>query len=357
MSRKARKSRKPAVALALSGALALSVIANPIALADPAPASQAPAPLPTTAQGLLDRLSETSRQAEETTENAKGLEDKIKEANAVLDRANHDADAKTQLARQAQGNASSIQEKVNSISQSRYRRVSIDPTTAYIGAKNPQEAIDRYSYMNALAADTRKTIDDLQAQLSTADKARDEAERAKAVAKFTAGQLEQQKSDLEKKQEELKAQTAEIEKAVNNLSPAEKAKWIAKNGPIKLSSDDVAAASGAANGVVAAALSKLGAPYSWGAAGPNEFDCSGLVYWAYKQIGKTLPRTSQAQMAGGTPVSMDQLQPGDVIGYYPGATHVGIYIGNGRLVHASDYGIPLQVVNVNSMPVYGARRY
>nr|WP_242516463.1 C40 family peptidase [Corynebacterium mendelii] len=106
-----------------------------------------------------------------------------------------------------------------------------------------------------------------------------------------------------------------------------------------------------------AAFTKLGAPYVWGATGPDEFDCSGLVVWSYLQTGKRLPRTSQAQMRAGTPVEKKDLQPGDVIGFYPGATHVGLYAGNGMVIHASDYGIPLQVVPLGSMPYYGARRY
>ena len=73
--------------------------------------------------------------------------------------------------------------------------------------------------------------------------------------------------------------------------------------------------------------------------------------------GKTIPRTSQAQLAGGQSVTRDQLQPGDIVAYYPGATHVGMYIGDGQLVHASDYGIPVQVVPVDSMPMVGASRY
>ena len=81
------------------------------------------------------------------------------------------------------------------------------------------------------------------------------------------------------------------------------------------------------------------------------------MYWSYAQNGKTIPRTSQAQLAGGTPVSLSELRPGDIIGYYPGITHVGMYIGDGQVVHASDYGIPVQVVPLNSMPVQGAVRY
>ncbi|WPF65465.1 MULTISPECIES: NlpC/P60 family protein [unclassified Corynebacterium] len=123
------------------------------------------------------------------------------------------------------------------------------------------------------------------------------------------------------------------------------------------SAPSVPAGSSKAAGAVQAALSKLGAPYSWGATGPDAFDCSGLIYWAYQQQGMTVPRTSQSQLAGGTPVSRDQLQPGDVVGYYPGVTHVGMYIGDGKLVHASDYGIPVQIVDVDSMPWAGAVRF
>ena len=81
------------------------------------------------------------------------------------------------------------------------------------------------------------------------------------------------------------------------------------------------------------------------------------MVWAYQQVGKSIPRTSQAQLAGGQPVSIDALQPGDVIAYFPGATHVGMYIGDGKIVHASDYGIPVQVVPADSMPIAGAVRY
>ena len=109
--------------------------------------------------------------------------------------------------------------------------------------------------------------------------------------------------------------------------------------------------------VVDAAMSRQGSPYVYGAAGPNAFDCSGLVYWAHAQAGKSIPRTSQAQLAGGRPVSLNALQPGDVIGYYPGVTHVGLYIGNGMVVHASTPGTPVGVVPMYSMPVVGAARF
>lgn len=111
-----------------------------------------------------------------------------------------------------------------------------------------------------------------------------------------------------------------------------------------------------AGDVVAAALSRVGAPYVWGSTGPDSFDCSGLVYWAFQQVGKTVPRVSDAQIWGGTSVSLDDLQPGDVVGY-SGGGHVGIYIGDGQMVHAPTTGDVVKVVPVDSMPRVGASRY
>ncbi|WJY90116.1 C40 family peptidase [Corynebacterium confusum] len=109
--------------------------------------------------------------------------------------------------------------------------------------------------------------------------------------------------------------------------------------------------------VVDAARSVIGAPYGWGAAGPNSFDCSGLTSWAYGQVGKSIPRTSQAQAAQGTPVALDQLQPGDIVAYYGGASHVGIYTGNGTIIDALNSGTPVQERPLDYMPIHSAVRF
>ncbi|TSE01193.1 NlpC/P60 family protein [Skermania sp. ID1734] len=105
-----------------------------------------------------------------------------------------------------------------------------------------------------------------------------------------------------------------------------------------------------------AARSKLGAPYVYGATGPNAFDCSGLVQWAYRQAGRVLPRTSWEQAAGGTPVALNALQPGDVISY-DGGSHSAIYAGDGQVIHASTSGVPVKYAPLYSMPIFAARRY
>ena len=114
---------------------------------------------------------------------------------------------------------------------------------------------------------------------------------------------------------------------------------------------------GAGAAAVRAALTRLGAPYVWAAAGPDAFDCSGLVVWAFEQAGVSLPHSSQALASGGQPVAQSQMQPGDVITYYSDASHVGIYVGQGRIVHASTYGVPVAVVPMDNAPIYNVRRY
>ena len=98
------------------------------------------------------------------------------------------------------------------------------------------------------------------------------------------------------------------------------------------------------------------ATYRYGASGPNAFDCSGLVNWASKSSGKSLPRTSKAMSRVGTPVSKSALQPGDLVFFYGGPSHVGIYIGNGKIVHASNPQHPVKTADMSTMPFHSARR-
>lgn len=108
---------------------------------------------------------------------------------------------------------------------------------------------------------------------------------------------------------------------------------------------------------VDAAISAVGRPYVWGATGPSAFDCSGLMMWAYAQAGKNIPRTSQAQSGTGIPVSRDQLRPGDLIIIYSDASHVGMYIGDGLIIHASTFGVPVKIIPLDKAgPIAGYRR-
>jgi cell wall-associated NlpC family hydrolase len=105
------------------------------------------------------------------------------------------------------------------------------------------------------------------------------------------------------------------------------------------------------------ALAKLGTPYRWGAMGPNAFDCSGLVKWSFANAGKkNLPRTSRALATVGVAVKKADLQPGDLVFFYKPISHVGIYIGNGKIVHASRKGQPVKISDMARMKFNTARR-
>ncbi len=107
---------------------------------------------------------------------------------------------------------------------------------------------------------------------------------------------------------------------------------------------------------ISAATSKVGSTYVWGTAGPSTFDCSGLMSYAYSQVGISLPRSSRAQSNMGTQVAKSDLQPGDLVFYYSPVSHVAMYIGDGKIVDAANPRSGVRITSLNSMPYSGARR-
>jgi peptidoglycan DL-endopeptidase CwlO len=107
---------------------------------------------------------------------------------------------------------------------------------------------------------------------------------------------------------------------------------------------------------VDAAMSKLGSPYLWGATGPNSFDCSGLMVWAYAQAGISLPRTSRAQYAGTRRISRSELQPGDLVFAGNPVHHVGMYIGNGQIIHSPHSGATVSIRSMERRDLVGFGR-
>ncbi|GAY08843.1 putative secreted protein [Pseudonocardia sp. N23] len=118
----------------------------------------------------------------------------------------------------------------------------------------------------------------------------------------------------------------------------------------------VVGAAGTSGAAAQAALQQVGKPYKWGSTGPSAFDCSGLVFYAFQQIGVTLPRTAAAMSQVGTPVTKAQLEPGDLVFFYSPISHVAIYIGDGEVVNATTDGEPVQVSLLSDFPMTSARR-
>lgn len=300
---------------------------------------------------LIARMAEVSHEASAASEEVKQLELEVRDGQDRVGQLRADAEEARQRAEAARAAEREHQQEVDGLAGAKYRGLMIDPVTNAVAAATPQNAIDRAAYLATLTRNTERAVDRLADATAAAGRSHTDAARMLAEAAFRQSELEERHRELAEEQQALEVRVREIEEKVASLDAEARAAWENKNNPLE------PAAPAAGSGAVDAALSKLGSPYGWGAAGPDQFDCSGLMLWAYQQQGKTIPRTSQAQLAGGTPVSRAELQPGDLVGYYPGVTHIGMYIGNGQLVHASDYGIPVQVVSVDSMPWAGAVRY
>ena len=128
-------------------------------------------------------------------------------------------------------------------------------------------------------------------------------------------------------------------------------------GPAPVAAAPVAAPTAAAQIAVDAALAQLGKPYVWGGAGPSTFDCSGLTQYAYAAAGIALPHSSRMQSGIGTPVASADLRPGDLVFHFSPVSHVGMYIGDGKMVHAPTSGSVVKITELRFMPSFaGARR-
>jgi cell wall-associated NlpC family hydrolase len=117
-----------------------------------------------------------------------------------------------------------------------------------------------------------------------------------------------------------------------------------------------AAPSAAAQQAVETAKQQVGKPYEYGAAGPDSYDCSGLTQYAYRSAGVELPHSSRQQSEMGTPVDRADLIPGDLVFYYEPVSHVGIYIGDGQIVHAGNESTGVEVTTVDMEGYNTARR-
>jgi cell wall-associated NlpC family hydrolase len=115
-------------------------------------------------------------------------------------------------------------------------------------------------------------------------------------------------------------------------------------------------ASGRAGVAVRTAYAQLGDPYVYGAGGPNAFDCSGLTSYAWRAAGVSLPHSSSAQYGSGPHVSRSNLQPGDLVFFYSPISHVGIYIGGGKMIDAPHPGLNVRITSISQLPYSGAVR-
>nr|WP_308188403.1 NlpC/P60 family protein [Nocardia australiensis] len=230
---------------------------------------------------------------------------------------------------------------------------------AVLASNSPQQLLDQMSTLDVLSA---KTSDQLNLYKSATTAAADAEAVAKAAddkARAASTRADQVRTELERKRADLSGSIAQVVSAWGTLSATEKSALVGSPFPPGFDRDTLlqGLVPGSGTSALAAGLTRIGDPYVWGATGPNQFDCSGLVQWAFKQVGMDVPRTSSQQASFGTPVDQKDLQPGDVVFFYPDISHVGIYAGNGLMLHASTFGVPVAVSPMSSTPFHSARRY
>jgi cell wall-associated NlpC family hydrolase len=204
--------------------------------------------------------------------------------------------------------------------------------------------------LDAIAGHTNAQVAQVAQAAVAAKKAQAAANAAQATAQKSYDDTAAQQSGLQAKIADYQRQYAAL------TAPQQQQVLAAHSGTPQPAPSSVVAPSGAAQKAVDTALAHVGDPYVWGAAGPHAFDCSGLTQYSYSAAGVSLPHSAASQSRMGTPVSRDQLQPGDLVFFYSPVSHVGMYIGNGQMVHASTAGEPVKVVSLDSMPGYNSAR-
>jgi peptidoglycan DL-endopeptidase CwlO len=224
-----------------------------------------------------------------------------------------------------------------------YENAGYDPTLQLLTSADPTQFLSQASIMEQLDQENGDRVTTLAAA-QAADKRAQEAAQQQ-IARVTALQ-----SAMSAKSQAIQA---EIDK-VNSSAMAQAMAIFDQTGQYP----NIAIPGGSGVGAVALryALSRRGDPYVWGAAGPGEFDCSGLVMWAYAQEGISLPHYTGSQWNSGMHISRDQLEPGDLVFFFADISHVGLYIGNGLMVDAPSFGQTVQVQPIDWAIYVGAVR-
>ena len=235
--------------------------------------------------------------------------------------------------------------------------------------------------VDALRAEADRTNTNLQADLAAKEElaqqydaktaeAQEVFDRLSAEEQERLRQLElqrQREQEEADRQARLAAEREALESAAAEAADREAADQDVADAPSTGTAESTAPAakdeapapqgnSSRAQSAISAATSKVGSTYVWGTSGPSTFDCSGLTSYAYRQVGISLPRSSRAQFSMGSSVAKSDLQPGDLVFYYSPISHVGIYIGNGKIVDAANTRSGVRITTLNSMPFSGARR-
>ncbi|AOW88706.1 NlpC/P60 family protein [Streptomyces olivaceus] len=347
--------RTPALATA-----ALTSVALLSQTANAAPSDDRPS-----LEEVEKKVDDLYRQAGSATEKYNAAKEKTSKQRKKVDTLLDDVAKRTQKLNDART-------ELGSFASAQYRTgASVPETATLLLADSPQDYFDQNQLMDRLTGRQKTAVDDYVTQQSETMKKRQEATEGLDTLTDSQNDLKTAKSTVQKKlatarellselTAEEKARLAAIEKK-KQKEAARKAAELAKQqaeeeaerkrqeeaaqqqGSGSSSGSSESSAPGSSNGTqaqkaLAFAQAQIGKPYVWGATGPGSYDCSGLTQAAWKAAGVTLPRTTYDQVNAGTTVSVSQAQPGDLVFFYDDISHVGLYVGDGKMVHAPKPG-------------------
>ncbi|ASO22184.1 putative endopeptidase precursor [Actinoalloteichus hoggarensis] len=342
----------------MRGALAATVVAMAVSLV----------PAPVMAQELPDNKSDAVAQLEELDHEAVLLTEEWHRANddlaareAELEEATAAFEQSQESAEQARGDEELFRGNVDELANASYQGARFNKLSALLVAEDPQAFLDQLSALDVLAAGNAESLDRLTAVVRQAEEAEASAAEAEKAAAEAAVEAEELRAEIDERRTEMDEQIAKVQAHIDDLTAEEQAEYDQGSGGGAGETDyQVPPGTGTGSAAVQAALTRVGMPYVYGATGPGTFDCSGLMQWAYNQVGVSLPRNSAAQASTGTAVSRAQLAPGDLIAYgNPSVHHIGMYVGNGNVVHAPTTGQNVKVVPIDrgsNSPIVAMRR-
>ncbi|MGA5268790.1 NlpC/P60 family protein [Streptomyces lydicamycinicus] len=269
---------------------------------------------------------------------------------------------------------------LGTFASAQYRTGGMNPTAQLMLAKDPQQFVDRNHLMERLTGRQKQAVTDYQEQQAAAAKQRAQATRSLERLQASQASLKESKRSVQDKLAEArqllsrltaqeKARLAELERQKEAAAKRRAAEEARKQRERQRqqdgdgstggstgggSTDDSASSKGAK--ALAFARAQIGKPYVWGATGPTSYDCSGLTQAAWKAAGVDLPRTTWDQVKVGQRVATKDLQPGDLVFFYDDISHVGMYMGDGKMVHAPKPGASVREESIYYMPIYGSVR-
>lgn len=285
---------------------------------------------------LVAQAKALQHQIDQLSEQYDGLQEQLTSAKrTVKTAAQAEARASKQLV--------SRQARVAQIAAASYEQGGFDPTLEMAASSDPQSFLDRASIMNHLQTVNSGVVASLRSAEAAAQRARETSVQQESQVAKLESQIGQKRSQIEGKVTQI--ESSAYSQALEVANRTGSFPNIDIPGPNTIGAE-----------ALRYALSKQGDPYVWGAVGPDQFDCSGLMMWAYQQAGISLPHYTGSQYNAGEHISQNQLEPGDLVFFYPDLSHVGMYIGNGLMVDAPNEGEPVKVEPVYWSVYAGAVR-